>query len=404
MRGYKYQSLGPTDESGNNTGGRYLVTGRAEVDYLNWKTGAAHFSSTPVMQMTIFLRTWRSVPVQAGSLDIDSTPLPTLHANAAAKLSADSVEREQLQLTVPVHQTELRVSGPIDFDTDGTRFHLHADWSRVRWPMDGTAQLESPSGHLHVKGSLDDYLVDSRMTLTAPDYSGADLSLQVSELAIQTLDGHLQGTAMIAWHPRLETSIDLNGNSPDPGVIFTKWPGKLDVQLASRAEFSSAGIVAQQLKLNADTSLVFGQLAAQGNWAHQAWHFDLQEADLGHANFAPWTLDKSFRGQLSQHRLATDPSCWHSAGARLCLNVELTAATRDGKVELRDLPLDYFASLLPAGVEAQGTLELDGEIKQKEGQPANTRLRLDSHALALVLPEAGGRPDARIEVGNAWNL
>ena len=518
----------------------------------------------PTMNLTAELQADGPVNALAlsGSLDIDSTPLPTLHANAAAKLSADSVELEQLLLTVPVHQTELRVSGPINFETDGIRFDLHADWSRARWPIDGAAQLESPSGHLYVKGSLIDYLVDSRMTLTAPGYSGADLSLQgdgnqnalqVSELAIQTLDGHLQGTAMIAWHPRLETSIDLNGNSLDPGVIFAEWPGKLDVQLASRAEFSTAGIVAQlprlrvsgqlrdlpvqletqggyqkdtlaieklalvsgpsslqlsgsigasldldwklnspdlntllpaaagrlagegrvggtfaapvgratlsgtdlrygnnrlsdieldaavditaatesrielklgegliqgtrinsidlradgipsqhKLKLNADTSLVFGQLAAQGNWAHQAWHFDLQEAQLGHANFAPWTLDKSFRGQLSQHRLATDPSCWHSAGARLCLNGELTAATRNGEVELRDLPLDYFASLLPAGVEAQGTLELDGEIKQKEGQPANTRLRLDSHALALVLPEAGDRPDARIEVGNA---
>ena len=37
VRGYKYQTLGPTDDSGNNTGGRYLLTGSAEVDYLFWK-------------------------------------------------------------------------------------------------------------------------------------------------------------------------------------------------------------------------------------------------------------------------------------------------------------------------------------------------------------------------------
>ena len=30
VRGYKYQTLGPSDESGNNTGGRYLLTGSVE--------------------------------------------------------------------------------------------------------------------------------------------------------------------------------------------------------------------------------------------------------------------------------------------------------------------------------------------------------------------------------------
>ncbi len=44
VRGYKYQTLGPSDENGNNTGGRYLLTGSMEADYLIWKKwGAAVF-------------------------------------------------------------------------------------------------------------------------------------------------------------------------------------------------------------------------------------------------------------------------------------------------------------------------------------------------------------------------
>jgi translocation and assembly module TamA len=47
VRGYKYQTLGPTDESGNNTGGRFLLTGSVEVDYLIWKKwGGAIFIDT----------------------------------------------------------------------------------------------------------------------------------------------------------------------------------------------------------------------------------------------------------------------------------------------------------------------------------------------------------------------
>jgi translocation and assembly module TamB len=498
----------------------------------------------------------------SGSLDIDNDQLPTVHANVSAKLSTDRVELEQLLLTVSAHQTELRVSGPVDFETDAMQFDLDADWSRARWPLEGTAQLESPSGQLRLRGSLDDYRVDSQITLAAPGYTDANLSLQgsgnqdalqLSELAIDTLNGHLQGTAMLAWRPQLETNIDLNGSSLDPGLIFAEWPGQLDVQLTSRAEFSSAGIVAQLprlsvsgqlrdlpvqletqggyqkdtlvieklalvsgpsslqlsgaigasldldwrlnspdlntllpaasgrlagegrisgtfaaplgrarlngsdlrygndrlsdikldaavditaasesslqlklgkgmiqgitinsmdlradgiptqhgVKLSADSSLVHGQLEAQGNWEHKVWHFDLQKAKLGHADFAPWTLHNSFRGQLGQGNFAADPSCWHSGGARLCLSGEFTPGTGNGEVELRDLPLGYFASLLPAGVEAQGTLELDGGIKQQEGQPATTQLRLGSHALALVSAGQGDRPDVRIEASSA---
>jgi len=538
---------------------------RVRVDSLRLKT-----VNNDLPSMSLIADIQADGPVDAlrlsGSLELDSDQLPTVHAKVSAKLSAAKIEFELLQLTSPAHQTELRLSGPVKLETDAIQFDLHADWKRARWPLDGAAQLKSPSGRLHVRGSPDDYRVDSQMTLAAPGYTDADLSLQgngnqdalqISELAIDTLRGHLQGRAMIAWRPRLETSIALDGTSLDPGVIFADWPGEIDVQLTSHAEFSSAGIVAQlprlrvngrlrdipvqletlggfqkdtltieklaivsgpssltlsgmigasldldwnldspdlntllptasgrlvgegrvsgtfaapvgratlsgtdlrygndrlsgfnldaavditaatksnlELKLgagliqgitinnlslradgiptqhsvtlSADSSLVHGQVDANGNWQHKVWHFDLQAAKLGHADFASWTLHKPFRGQLGQHRLAMDPSCWHSGSARLCLSGNFSSETRNGEIELRDLPLDYFAGLLPAAAQAQGTLELDGEIKQKKGQPATTHLRLDTHALALVFPQQGDRPAARIEASSAkFNL
>ena len=65
VRGYKYQSLGPTDESGENTGGRYLLTGSVEADYLIWKKwGAALF-------------------IDAGNADDDFPPNLEIGAGAA---------------------------------------------------------------------------------------------------------------------------------------------------------------------------------------------------------------------------------------------------------------------------------------------------------------------------------
>ena len=551
--------------------GEFILTGLLDKPSLEARVGidglALKAINNDLPAMSLMAEFQADGPLDAlalsGSLDIDSEDLPQVRVDLSAALSTTSVELESLRLSSPANEMEVRISGPVYFETDTIGFDLHADWSRARWPLTGAAQVESPSGQLHLRGSLDDYLIDSRMTLAAAGYTEADLSLQgkgnqaalqVSGLAIDTLRGHLQATAKTAWQPRLEASFELNGNSLDPGVIFSEWPGKLDVQLAGRAEFSQAGLVAEvprlrvngqlrdlpvrletqgayqtdtlsieklalrsgpsslqlsgsvgtsldldwnvdspnlntllpaasgrlagrghisgtlaapvgratlsgselrygndrlsefkldatvditaatksslelklgaglirgitinsvdlraqgipakhSLKLSADSSLVDGRLEANGNWEQSVWHFDLYEAELGHTDFAPWALDKSFRGQLGQDRLAADRSCWHSAGARLCLSGEFTAGTGNGQLELRELPLDYFASLLPAGVEAQGTLELDGEIKQQEGQPATTRLRLDSHGLALVIAGAGGdRPDVRVEASNA---
>jgi translocation and assembly module TamB len=85
----------------------------------------------------------------------------------------------------------------------------------------------------------------------------------------------------------------------------------------------------------------------------------------------------------------------------LCLSAVFSPETRNGKVELRQLPLAYFAGLFPPGVEAQGELELDGEFNQQPGQPVLTSLRLDSRALALGFPAEGDRPDIRIQASNA---
>jgi translocation and assembly module TamA len=94
VRGYKYQTLGPTDESGNNTGGRYLLTGSAEVDYLFWKKwGGALFIDT-------------------GNAD-DNFP-PNLEVGAGAGLRWRS----------PVGMLRLDVAHPFTNSDDDLRIHI----------------------------------------------------------------------------------------------------------------------------------------------------------------------------------------------------------------------------------------------------------------------------------------
>ena len=94
VRGYKYQSLGPTDESGENTGGRYLLTGSVEADYLIWKKwGAAVF-------------------IDAGNAD-DEFP-PNLEVGAGAGL----------RWRTPVGMLRLDFAHPFSNSDDDLRIHI----------------------------------------------------------------------------------------------------------------------------------------------------------------------------------------------------------------------------------------------------------------------------------------
>jgi len=94
VRGYKYQSLGPTDESGNNTGGRYLLTGSLEVDYLIWKKwGGAVF-------------------IDAGNADDDFPPDLEIGAGAG------------LRWQTPIGMLRLDFAHPFSNSDDNLRIHI----------------------------------------------------------------------------------------------------------------------------------------------------------------------------------------------------------------------------------------------------------------------------------------
>jgi translocation and assembly module TamA len=94
VRGYKYQTLGPSDESGENTGGRYLLTGSIEADYLIWKKwGGAIF-------------------IDAGNADDDFPPNLEIGAGAG------------LRWRTPVGMLRLDFAHPFSNSDDNLRIHV----------------------------------------------------------------------------------------------------------------------------------------------------------------------------------------------------------------------------------------------------------------------------------------
>ena len=318
----------------------------------------------------------------SGWLASDSETLPVLRADIAAQLSAEGVELEQLQLTAPDHQTQLRVSGPVDFKAGGIGFDLRADWSRLRWPLDGSAQVESPTGQLHLHGSPEDYRLESRVTLVAPGYTDAELplqgsgnqeALQFAELNIATLNGHLQGTAAIAWHPRLETRIDLNGSSLNPGLVFTDWPGQLDTQLTGQAEFSATGIVAQVPRLRIEGQLrdLPVQLDTQGGYQQNT--LDIEKLSLA-SGPSMLQLSGSIGASLDVDWQLDSPdlnSLLPAASGRLEGKGRLggTFTTPVGRIKLSGSDLRYANDRL-------GKIELDASVDMTAAMESSVALKL----------------------------
>jgi translocation and assembly module TamA len=94
VRGYGYQKLGPTDDSGENIGGRYLAVGSAEADYLFWKKfGAAVF-------------------VDAGNADDEFPPDPQIGAGIG------------LRWRSPVGMLRVDLAHPFSDSDDDLRIHI----------------------------------------------------------------------------------------------------------------------------------------------------------------------------------------------------------------------------------------------------------------------------------------
>jgi len=94
VRGYDYQQLGPTDDSGDVVGGRYLAVGSLELDYLFFGNfGAAVFVDTG---------------------NADESFFPSLKTGAGAGLRWRS----------PVGMLRLDVAHPFDDEDDNYRIHI----------------------------------------------------------------------------------------------------------------------------------------------------------------------------------------------------------------------------------------------------------------------------------------
>ncbi|MFP4062859.1 MAG: translocation/assembly module TamB domain-containing protein, partial [Halochromatium sp.] len=211
---------------------------------------------------------------------------------------------------------------------------------------------------LNAETALADY-PPTRLDLAG---SGTTSEARFETLAIEVIDGRIEGSGTLSWSPRPRWEADLTLAELDPGQLLADWPGRLGGRLQSQGELTADG-----LDLGARLDEFGGEL--------RGYPVTLQ-ADLG---MQGETLSlRTLQAASGETRFVADGR----VGERLDLRYRLDSPN--------------LAALLP---DLQGRLEAEGTLVGTRAQPRAT-LTLTGRGIELD-GQGIARLDATADVGLA---
>jgi translocation and assembly module TamB len=287
------------------------------------------------------------------AVDADSDDFGEILLRLEGALAGESLTIQGLSVERPADGLGLELSGSADLAGSAPGLDVNGAWQKLRWPLDGDAQIESPRGEFSVSGHLDDYAIELDATLAVPGRgdgrlslrgAGDDSALRLQRLQLALLDGQLEGEGDVRWSPDIRGQIRLDGRGLDPGILAADYPGQLTLALAASGAVTQAGVEA-----DVDTLSLEGRLRG-----------------------LPLALD--LRGAYRESRLSLETLSLQSGSSRL------SARGSAGK-ELDlvfSVDSDDLGDLLPG---ARGSLSGEGQIGGSLTLPA---VRADIQASAMA--------------------
>jgi translocation and assembly module TamB len=287
------------------------------------------------------------------AVDADSDDFGEVLLRLEGALSRESLTIQGLSVERPADGLGLMLSGSAELAGTAPGLDISGAWQKLRWPLEGDAQIESPRGEFSVSGQLDDYAIDLEAMLAVPGRgdgrlslrgAGDDSALRLQHLQLALLDGLLEGEGDVRWRPDIRGQIRLDGRGLDPGIVAADYPGQLTLALVASGAVTKAGVEA-----------------------------DVETLSLG-GRFRGLPLELDVRGAYREARLLLETLALQSGGSRL--------SARGSAGEQLDLVFsvdsDDLGDLLPG---ASGSLSGEGKIGGALTLPA-VRADIDGSAVA----------------------
>jgi translocation and assembly module TamB len=405
-------------------------TGEIELQGVEVRDFAA---DAPALALTGLLETQGDLQAAtvSGTLNARAQDLPDF-GDLAASLSLRWQDRvltlDALDLRESVSGARFGATGNLDLGQDPGVFAVQGGWERLRWPLSGDLQVESPQGRLDASGTFAAYAYRLSGAVQGPGFPAVDLGLagqgdrqgtRIAPLEVKTLDGTLTASADLAWAPALTWDLRLRGEGLNPAGVApgiedrlgldlqsqggldrfqyrlaatTQGPGLPPARLALEGTGDRRQTELGSLRLEALNGLAQGK--ARAGWDPKVtWDAELAWSGIDPGAFAP-----EWPGRLEgrvQTQGALEPDGPHLDALIDGLGGELRGfpVAASGRLEvagrsLRVQGLDVSSG--PTRLTAEGTVEPEA---------LDLAFDLSSPDLGTLMPEARGSIDAKGRVG-----
>ncbi|MGH9381856.1 MAG: translocation/assembly module TamB domain-containing protein [Thermoanaerobaculia bacterium] len=214
----------------------------------------------------------------------------TAHADLVVARQGERWQLAKLEVTSPESPTHIEATGDVTLapDTD-PRFSVDASWRDLSWPLTGEPIVRSPTGRASVAGRADAYDLEiAGRLITEPlgptpfrlAGSGGRERLAIQRARADLLAGTVTARGEVAWQPRVEWRLAVDGTDLDPAALWPDGAGKLSLTARTAGHLEEAGAFARVAPLHVSGTLRGEPLAADAAVNLSGERLTLRDLDL----------------------------------------------------------------------------------------------------------------------------
>ena len=247
--------------------------------------------SLPRLSGSIALDARRDAIGLDGTFTADALPNGPLRVQGGGRWQEKRIEIASLRAWLPASGLSAMVGGSVAFDGDAPGLSLKGEWTMLRWPLDGTAAVESPQGRFEIHGSLP-YAFTLSARARGPGFPEADLTaagsvdrerLVLDRLGASVLRGRVDASGQLSWTGAQPWQARVAARQIDVAGIRPDLKGRMDASGSIEGQgFTLASPWSLQLQSLSGT-LQGRALAGSGTITHRDGTYDLRRVRLANA-------------------------------------------------------------------------------------------------------------------------
>jgi translocation and assembly module TamB len=167
----------------------------------------------------------------------------------AAHWSREAIVVERLELLPGDIEGSLAARGRITPEGETVRAVLNARWRDVVIPAELAGRVLASEGEVDIDGTPERYAAKGKFDIGPPDdlaqvvidVKGTDRQATIHALEVTQRAGRLSLAGSVEFKPRVAWDVSARADDFNPGAFAAQWPGRIDLDFATRGELAEQG-------------------------------------------------------------------------------------------------------------------------------------------------------------------